>query len=1148
MRYRLVIAHAFGGFRQRELQFVPGLNVITGPNEAGKSTWHAALYAGLCGTARRRGQPRKDGTEYLARYRPWNGPEWEVAVEVDLADGRTIELRHDLVGKVACRASDTVTGRDCSSEIVDDGAPNGAAWLGLDRRTFLATACIRQAQITEVCRHAGALQEYLQRAATSHNVDTTAAEALQRIGRFHEVHVGVNRANAVKPLRKAMEWEQAAEAAHLEARTALRELLALEEQLARLEAQVARAELDLRTVQAARAIRQVERERGHLRRAEDLAAGFPDGRPPSLRTDSDLADEVAAAIDGWERRPAARPPVGPTAAEIRAALAALPTAPPVARASVDEVAGAIDAWLNRPEPAQLTGPNLPALRATLAALPAVGIADRAIDDEVAAAIDAWEHRPSPLLPTGPNAATIQSAIDALPAAPVGDESVAPEIQAAYDAAVEARRAMELHERNRPDAVPLPETGGATPDELRELARELETPPPGIDPGLRAEYEQAAAVRHAGVSVPIVVGTVALLLLGAGLFLAGQPLLGVLPALLGLATGAAALMRRGQGVSETAQLAALAARIEAQQQAVAAAAARLDAARHRIQALGLPAEPAALRGLAETRATAEAVNRDLDRWTEQRIQHQARLDQALAALDSLLVQSGLLTDGDPVAAYRRYADDCQARAEQARKAARRPELERQLELRLAADAVAAEVLQRRTGAERRLREVAANCRIPAADSDDDESIVAALRGWQQQRQRDAATIDAQRTALARQIAEREAAEDAAAQVARARSAAEHRLRDAAAHCGVAGESDEDRLGGLRTWQAEWESHAAGYARRPELEQQLAIREEADAAAAAVARQREEAAQRVTAVADRCGIGRAAAADLVPRLREWQAQRAAAIDRQEQALPAWGELESILAGRTLQEYKAVVSALWESAQQIAEPLDEVAVRTAMESPDLDALLELFQADLDAARAARATAAGQAEERARTLPSVAGAEEELAAARAERARVERLDRVLSKTQDFLRQAEDQVHRDIAPVLASSIRRRLGSVTNGRYHDVRVDPQSLDVKVAGASGHFRLASDLSHGTAEQIYLLLRVALAEWLTKPGESCPLILDDVTVQSDTQRTVGILETLRTLGEERQVILFSQEEDVLQWAEARQADGVHLIRLDAGIIPA
>lgn len=50
-----------------------------------------------------------------------------------------------------------------------------------------------------------------------------------------------------------------------------------------------------------------------------------------------------------------------------------------------------------------------------------------------------------------------------------------------------------------------------------------------------------------------------------------------------------------------------------------------------------------------------------------------------------------------------------------------------------------------------------------------------------------------------------------------------------------------------------------------------------------------------------------------------------------------------------------------------------------------------------------------------------------------------------------------------------------------------------------------------------------------GETSPLLFDDVTVQTDRARTVAILDLLHEISHERQVIVFSQGEDVRHWAE-------------------
>lgn len=201
-----VAAPAFGPFVGESLELAPGLTVIWGANEAGKSSWHAALYFGLCGRRRGGGQPGREERDLRARHEPWDGGSWEVGATIALEDGRQIELRHDLRGLVNCQAIDLgLGGRDCSDEIVvGNDAPDGARWLGLDRRTFLAIACVRQGDLTAVRERGRLIQDHLQRGAATGGAYETAAAALGRIDQFRREQVGASHRAAVGPLRRAM--------------------------------------------------------------------------------------------------------------------------------------------------------------------------------------------------------------------------------------------------------------------------------------------------------------------------------------------------------------------------------------------------------------------------------------------------------------------------------------------------------------------------------------------------------------------------------------------------------------------------------------------------------------------------------------------------------------------------------------------------------------------------------------------------------------------------------------------------------------------------------------------------------------------------------------------------------------------------------
>ena len=165
-----------------------------------------------------------------------------------------------------------------------------------------------------------------------------------------------------------------------------------------------------------------------------------------------------------------------------------------------------------------------------------------------------------------------------------------------------------------------------------------------------------------------------------------------------------------------------------------------------------------------------------------------------------------------------------------------------------------------------------------------------------------------------------------------------------------------------------------------------------------------------------------------------------------------------------------------------------------------------------------------------------------------MQRLERTLTQTREFLEHAQERVHRDIARVLADTIRPWLRDATSNRYVDVRIDPETLGVQVCENGGSWREATLLSHGTSEQTYLLVRMALAQHLAKPGESCPLILDDITVQSDRERKAAILDLLYRISSERQVVLFTQEDEVASWAEANLREPQHqFVRLDPATVP-
>ena len=132
---------SFGRLEDRELSLRPGLNVISGSNEAGKSTWLAFLLAMLYGVdTGERG--RADRLPDKLRYQPWNGK--PMAGTMELTDGeRSITLeRGSRTGPMSdFRAWDSASGSPLESLT---GKSCGKELLGVEAAVYTRSGFLRQ--------------------------------------------------------------------------------------------------------------------------------------------------------------------------------------------------------------------------------------------------------------------------------------------------------------------------------------------------------------------------------------------------------------------------------------------------------------------------------------------------------------------------------------------------------------------------------------------------------------------------------------------------------------------------------------------------------------------------------------------------------------------------------------------------------------------------------------------------------------------------------------------------------------------------------------------------------------------------------------------------------------------------------------------
>jgi hypothetical protein len=864
-------AIAFGPLVAEELEFGPGMNVIIGPNESGKSSWHATLFAAVCGMRRSRGAPRLDDKEFASRHRPWSGADWRASAIVHLADGRRIEISQDLGTMVDCRATDLTVGRDVSSEIMGDGSPDGSRWLGLDRTSFLATACVRQADVLEVQQNAGALQDALQRAAASARAESTAAEAIGRLEEFERDQIGTERA-PTRPLRQAGARVDAARRELQLAEQGHSEFLSLSREVEEARAAAGAAQRRAWAADAARAMLDADALTQRLAEARELLGLFPDGEPPAPSSDEEQSRQVATTLDRWQRKPTL---------------------------------------------AELDGDTSSVIRSRMAELTEQSEGDREVHQSVARAWTEWTASGTVL------------------------------------------RQLELE---RPEPLPAPETRSHSVADLFGYASALSAPSVGqaAGPVSPVWYLAGAALAIAGVGC-----------LAVGLIVPAVAALAVAATLVGIRL---MLPRRALVPPQT---------------EIGADAVQADLLRR-----GLPTTAEALHALAQAALAFEQRQAAIGSWNERHDLQTSRSNSAEERLRTALRTRGMAVgESDPVAdSFASYEGQCRMRLESAN---RLQTVRVELQARELKEEQYATVVRDLTELEEELRQVAASVGVVPERQDDLATMVSGLELWQQHR----------------------------------------------------GE----------------------------------------------------------------------------RLREFESRRR-----------RWDRLEMLLDGRPLEALEADARDAHSKADTLVAlvaPADVVTAAEWLRGSNGQAQHEAVRAEEREARETLATLAERLRLRGSSMRDVPAAREECASADAELGRLRDLAEVIRLTRRFMESAVDRAHRTIAPVLQSALSDRLAAVTHGRYVEALVDPETLAVQVRGDGRSWRSASALSHGTAEQVYLLLRVALAEHLVRAGESTPFVFDDATVQSDNVRTLAIMETLLSLTPAHQVIVFSQETEVAEWARAR-----------------
>ena len=135
---------------------------------------------------------------------------------------------------------------------------------------------------------------------------------------------------------------------------------------------------------------------------------------------------------------------------------------------------------------------------------------------------------------------------------------------------------------------------------------------------------------------------------------------------------------------------------------------------------------------------------------------------------------------------------------------------------------------------------------------------------------------------------------------------------------------------------------------------------------------------------------------------------------------------------------------------------------------------------------------------------------------ARLEETYEALTIALDTLSQARSSLQRRFAPRITQRAQEILSALTENRYHSLTMGEDFSLQAGAGQEDVLHDAIWRSDGTVDQLYLSLRLAVAEELTPEA---PLVLDDALVRFDDGRMAQALKILKEMAKNKQVICFT-----------------------------
>lgn len=153
------------------------------------------------------------------------------------------------------------------------------------------------------------------------------------------------------------------------------------------------------------------------------------------------------------------------------------------------------------------------------------------------------------------------------------------------------------------------------------------------------------------------------------------------------------------------------------------------------------------------------------------------------------------------------------------------------------------------------------------------------------------------------------------------------------------------------------------------------------------------------------------------------------------------------------------------------------------------------------------------------------------------------ISLASAVLDDANTTLQSRFSPALGEKAANIFTKLTQGKYNKVLLDRKMTPSAQEDGSFLSHEAMMLSQGTADQLYLAVRLAICDMVLPAANRVPIFLDDALVTFDDARMAAALDYLVELAGQRQILLFTCQQRELNYLKTAHPGRYHAVSLSS-----